>query len=66
MFTERTSLGLDVHARSVLAAAIDTSTGAAHIRLTARRQTRYLPVTTRERRSGAHSGQKGPRFTLPT
>lgn len=27
MFTERTSLGLDVHARSVLAAAIDTSTG---------------------------------------
>lgn len=27
MFTERTSLGLDVHARSVRAAAIDTVTG---------------------------------------
>lgn len=27
MFTERTSLGLDVHARSVIAAAIDCSTG---------------------------------------
>ena len=27
MFIERTSLGLDVHARSVRAAAIDTSTG---------------------------------------
>ncbi len=28
MFTERTSVGLDVHARSVVAAAIDTETGA--------------------------------------
>ena len=28
MFTERTSVGLDVHARSVVAAAIDTATGA--------------------------------------
>ena len=27
MFTERTSVGLDVHARSVVAAAIDTHTG---------------------------------------
>ena len=27
MFSERTSTGLDVHARSVVAAAIDTSTG---------------------------------------
>ena len=27
MFVERTSVGLDVHARSVVAAAIDTSTG---------------------------------------
>ena len=27
MFTERTSLGLDVHARSIKAAAIDTLTG---------------------------------------
>ena len=27
MFTERTSVGLDVHARSVVAAAIDTATG---------------------------------------
>ena len=27
VFTERTSVGLDVHARSVVAAAIDTHTG---------------------------------------
>ena len=27
MFTERTSVGLDVHARSVAAAAIDSQTG---------------------------------------
>ena len=27
MFTERTSAGLDVHARSVMAAAIDSTTG---------------------------------------
>ncbi|PRZ14521.1 hypothetical protein BCL67_1111, partial [Nesterenkonia sandarakina] len=27
MFTERTSVGLDVHARSVFAAAIDSDTG---------------------------------------
>ena len=27
MFTEGTSVGLDVHARSVVAAAIDTTTG---------------------------------------
>lgn len=27
MFTERTSIGLDVHARSVVAAALDTHTG---------------------------------------
>ena len=27
MFIERTSVGLDVHARSVVAAAIDTTTG---------------------------------------
>ena len=27
MFTERTSVGLDVHARSVVALAIDTTTG---------------------------------------
>ena len=28
MFVERTSVGLDVHARSVVAAALDTTTGA--------------------------------------
>ena len=27
MFTQRTSVGLDVHARSVVATAIDTTTG---------------------------------------
>jgi len=30
MFTERTSVGLDVHARSIVAAAIDTQTGELH------------------------------------